>query len=248
MKFILNSLLLVILFSTQLNCESVYDNDVYIIEQSINNYEFREIGTINLRLVKQNQNSAQLQSLSEQQQQQQVQPSQSTNTYHTRIESNDFDQEILNQIKSSKDNSNSLYRLRLCKKFPQAQTKTCFATTFTYLKKLIDSDFKISLAIHQNSNNRPISLSVKTSDSRAASKSKKQFDHLSVLASVQSLRTGQQPDTESYLEKVRKETEQRERSDQGENQSFFSKYWIYIVPFVVIMFLANILNPEASGA
>ena len=244
MHFILlTSILLNLMVSlTPIRGENSIDNDLYGLEQAIEEFEFKEVGSINLRLLKQNQNSAQLQTLNANENIQK----ESTQVYNTRLESNDFDEKIQEQIKSSERVKNALYRLRLCRK---ATASICYASTFTNLYNIIESGFRINLTIHINSNNRPNALSIKTSTPEAAqSPFKKQYNHLVMFTSVQGLKPGQQPDTESYLEKVRKEMEQKEKSESGDNQSFLSKYWIYIVPFVVIMFLANIANPEGAAS
>lgn len=111
----------------------------------------------------------------------------------------------------------------------------------------------LQLTINLGLNNNLNSISIKpwsgkqriggTGDSTRRHKN----DRVTVYASVQSIRQAAGPDTESYLEKLRIEREQKEKSAQSGNESFLSKYWIYIVPFVVIMFLMNIVNPEGGA-
>ena len=67
-----------------------------------------------------------------------------------------------------------------------------------------------------------------------------------LFTSIQNIKQGQIPDSEAYLERVKKEMEQKEKVAQGGNESFLQKYWMYIVPFVVIMFLVNLANPEGQ--
>lgn len=108
------------------------------------------------------------------------------------------------------------------------------------------------LNIHTGLNNNLNSISIKpwsANNKRSSSSSAdRNKDRMIVYASVQNMRPASGPDTESYLEKLRIEKEQKEKAAQGGNESFLSKYWMYIVPFVVVMFLMNIVNPEAGGA
>ena len=68
-----------------------------------------------------------------------------------------------------------------------------------------------------------------------------------MFTTIQSIKQGQPPDSEAYLEKVKKEMELKEKAAQGGGESFIQKYWMYIVPFVVIMFLMNFANPEGAA-
>lgn len=53
------------------------------------------------------------------------------------------------------------------------------------------------------------------------------------------------PDTASFIQKMEREREARERGDTKDNRSFFAKYWMYLVP-VVILLLISATNPEAG--
>lgn len=241
-KFFTYGFLIFLLKTFQIECE-IADNDVYFIEHSIDSFEFKEIGYLNLRLLRQNQNAAQVQTLNSEDELQN-EPKYTTNAqYSTQIDLNKFDQETREQIESKKFSNSSMYRLRLCKKQP---SNKCFASSFTYLKNVIESGWILNLTVHSGASNRVNSISVRTSP--LTTPLKREPDHLTIFVNVQSIKQGQQPDTETYLEKLRIEREHKEKGAQTENQSFLSKYWIYIVPFVIIMFLMSIVNPEAAAA
>lgn len=105
------------------------------------------------------------------------------------------------------------------------------------------------LNIHTGIDNNLNSISIKPWTTPLLTKQRKQSsDRISVYANVQNMRPASVPDTESYLEKLRIEKEQKEKAAQGGNESFLSKYWMYIVPFVVVMFLMSIVNPEGGAA
>ncbi len=244
MKFLPIFAIVIVLLNGCL-CDLPNDSDVYALEQAIDEFDFKEIGSVNLRLIRQNQNTAQLQSLNSEQV---ASPSAATTgqkVYTTKLESEDFDEQVREQIQSSSSSKQAVYRLRLCRK--SATSNVCYASTFTFLKNIINSDFTVYLTIHLNNNNRPNALTIKTLPS-SANPTKIEPSHLTMLASIQGPKPAQQPDTETYLEKVRKEIEVKEKGDQGENQSFFSKYWIYIVPFMVVMLLVNMANPEGTAS
>ena len=234
------------------------DNDVYILEHSIDTTsDFKEIGKLNLRTIRQNQNSAQFQSMTshDESSDENRYASVSANLFVTRVESNDFDADTQEQLAALQDSSeHTLYRLRLCKK---GGSKACFTSTFTYLRSVLDARMRLNLTIYTGVNNYLNSISIKTwpavADAKETASVKRTLgvnampNHLELFVCIQNIRQAMGPDTETYLDKVKKEMEQKEKSAQGGNESFLSKYWIYIVPVVIIMFLMNLANPEGAG-
>ncbi|XP_015605581.1 ER membrane protein complex subunit 10 [Cephus cinctus] len=59
--------------------------------------------------------------------------------------------------------------------------------------------------------------------------------------------SGPVPDTASYIQKLEREREARERGETKDNRSFLAKYWMYIVPAVIFVVLTSATNPEAAG-
>jgi len=222
--------------------------DIYWLEHAIDTNDFKEIGNLNLKLIKQNQYAAQFQSYNSEYEQNADEFTRAAH-YSTQLESNPFDPSTRQELKHAHDtNNNSFYRLRLVKKQLNSQNVVYVTSSFTYLKYLIESEFTVNLTLNTGFTSRLNSISIKTTPvlNPENPKSILDFDYLTIYASVQNIKPGQQPETEVYLEKVKKELEQKEKGAQGENQSFFAKYWIYIVPFVVVMFLMNLVNPEGG--
>jgi len=54
------------------------------------------------------------------------------------------------------------------------------------------------------------------------------------------------PDTASFLQKVEREREAREREVVRDHRTFFAKYWMYIVPAVLILFITGAANQEPA--
>lgn len=55
------------------------------------------------------------------------------------------------------------------------------------------------------------------------------------------------PDTASFIQKLEREREARERGETKDNRGFFAKYWMYIVPVVILVLISGATNPEAGG-
>ncbi|CAK9801154.1 ER membrane protein complex subunit 10 [Anthophora quadrimaculata] len=59
---------------------------------------------------------------------------------------------------------------------------------------------------------------------------------------------GPVPDTATYIRKLEREREARERGEAKDNRSFLARYWMYIVPALIFVVLSSATNPEAGGA
>ncbi|XP_041972830.1 ER membrane protein complex subunit 10-like [Aricia agestis] len=54
------------------------------------------------------------------------------------------------------------------------------------------------------------------------------------------------PDTASYIQKLEREREAREKGEFKDNRSFLAKYWMYIVPIAIFVMISGAANPEAA--
>lgn len=64
---------------------------------------------------------------------------------------------------------------------------------------------------------------------------------------VKHMELGPVPDTATYIQKLEKEKEARERGETQDNRSFLAKYWMYIVPVVIFVLLSGAANPEGAA-
>ncbi|XP_044184190.1 ER membrane protein complex subunit 10-like [Acropora millepora] len=58
--------------------------------------------------------------------------------------------------------------------------------------------------------------------------------------------TGQLPDTQTYIQKMEREKREKATGKTQDNRSFLAKYWMYIVPVVIVMMLSS-QPPENQG-
>ncbi|XP_015925885.1 ER membrane protein complex subunit 10 [Parasteatoda tepidariorum] len=61
------------------------------------------------------------------------------------------------------------------------------------------------------------------------------------------LANGPSPDTLTYIQRLEQEKAEKARGEQGDNRSFLAKYWMYIIPFVIFVFISGAGNPEGQG-
>jgi hypothetical protein len=237
--------------------ENISDNKYPSRLEDVDFSEFKEICKLNMRKIRENQNTLQLKNM----------PSydkstdgnryitESKNDFSTKIKSNDFDADTFSQLlnfKTNKDNyrgqNSTLYRLRLCRK--ESTQKICFTSTFTYLKNVIDSNMRINLNIYTGLNNCVNSMSIKTlsawqgdKDSRKNLKKNDLSNHLKLLVHMQNIKTAVGPDTKSYLDRVKRETEAKEKSAQAGPEYSAATFWAYVIPgFIMYMYLRNQMN------
>jgi len=63
---------------------------------------------------------------------------------------------------------------------------------------------------------------------------------------VQHMESGPAPDTASFIQRIEEEKLAKQRGDTKDNRSFFAKYWMYIVPFVLVLVMSG-GSPEGGG-
>ena len=59
---------------------------------------------------------------------------------------------------------------------------------------------------------------------------------------------GPVPDTATYIQKLEREREARERGEAKDNRPYLSKYWMYILFAFIFVVLSSATNPDAGGA
>lgn len=66
--------------------------------------------------------------------------------------------------------------------------------------------------------------------------------------SFKTVEQGPLPDTASYILKLEREREAKERGATQDNRSFLAKYWMYLVPVVFFAILSGTTNGENAAA
>lgn len=69
----------------------------------------------------------------------------------------------------------------------------------------------------------------------------------STVVTLKAIEQAPVPDTAGFVQKLEKEREARDRGETKDNRSFLSKYWMYIVPAVILLLISGVTNPEAPA-
>ncbi len=144
-----------------------------------------------------------------------------------------------------------VYRVRIATRSPQDPSANAhYVSAFVKACSLYESRLMDTLTLHMDSHGFLIGLSVNTQTPYCVSQTVNsdtipdQF-----TSSVELINTvqGPSPETQSYVEKMEKDKADKAKGQQQDNRSFFAKYWMYIVPVVLILMFANSVDPNAQG-
>lgn len=147
--------------------------------------------------------------------------------------------------------SGGLYHLRaiLRKKLANGEKSEPLqsSTTITKACSLVASNFADSVIVNLNPVNDFISVNLQTADPECLNDFNprslaRKFD---TSVQVDSGVLGPTPDTATYIKRLEEERQNKLKEGKEDNRSFFAKYWIYIVPAVVILMMFS--GPEQGA-
>ena len=120
---------------------------------------------------------------------------------------------------------------------------------------IIRTGFRDLITVHLDWRSQIVGVSISARSPApkvTGSKSKNQFasaedsDAIKTKVVVQQMESGPQPDTAPFVQKLEEEKLAKQRGDVPDNRSFFAKYWMYIIPVVLVLAM-NSGGPEQGG-
>ncbi|GAB6023304.1 hypothetical protein CHUAL_008108 [Chamberlinius hualienensis] len=138
------------------------------------------------------------------------------------------------------------YRLRI----PIKSNDTVqYVTTYIKACSLYESGLSDILTLHTGVNGELLGISATTTQALCQGKEvpQRNLRYFNTVVEIRPIEIGPTPDTTSFIQKLEKEKADRDKNEQGDNRSFFAKYWMYIVPAVVFMFISQIFSPDPQG-
>ncbi len=109
---------------------------------------------------------------------------------------------------------------------------------------LLHSGLKDVFTLHLDWRDQLVAISSSAEKSVPSSGKAKTFSATRLV--VQRMESGPQPDTAAFIQRVEEEKLAKARGETKDNRSFFAKYWMYIIPFVLFLAMSS-ANPEAQG-
>ncbi|XP_073832817.1 ER membrane protein complex subunit 10 [Musca autumnalis] len=170
----------------------------------------------------------------------------SLNSGLSNIVQKDLSNDEIGKIKSLAA-KNAFYRVKAIVEYPNGVKKTF--TTANKACSIVSSQLndELWIAIDGNGYVNAVTLATsgaETNDCSSAGSltlATKQFN-TDVL--IKHTELAPVPDTASFIQKIEREREARERGEVKDNRGFFAKYWIYIVPVVILLFVSGAANPD----
>ncbi|XP_041366161.1 ER membrane protein complex subunit 10-like [Gigantopelta aegis] len=156
------------------------------------------------------------------------------------------------QKKELKDlaSSDGLYRIRVAVRDSDKQTPDKnYVSTFTKACYIYESALNDQLTVNFDPAGEILGISISTSANSCvgAEVTSANLSNWKTMVEVFQTVSGPTPDTQSYIDKLKREDAEKTKGQQGDNRSFFGKYWMYIVPFVIIMMVMSSAEPQAQG-
>lgn len=151
---------------------------------------------------------------------------------------NDSDIQLLKQLASK----NELYRLKVTVRTLSGK-ETRFLT-FTRACLLVGSKLNDILTLHLDHLDSPFAVNLATTSNNCNS-NELDTSNLTTTVFFRRPESSPVPDTATYIQKMERERDAREKGKSSNNKSMLGKYWMYILPLVIFMMIAGASNPEA---
>jgi len=141
-----------------------------------------------------------------------------------------------------------IYRVRVGR-WSGDGSSTSYVYSFIKACSLYESRLSDVLTIHvdQSGGLIAVTLSSPTPYCTGHAPSLGELGGFNTTVEVQQTVTGPVPDTQAYIQKIEHEKIEKAKGQQGDNRSFFAKYWMYLVPLFLFMMILSNVDPGAQG-
>lgn len=154
---------------------------------------------------------------------------------YNQVELSDQDLDALLEASKSDD----IYHLKVAQRRKKNAQESVIKKTSTIVKScsIISAELSDIITVNLSPSNEFISVNLRTSNQACSSVSEvtdipRKFN-TTVL--VESSSIGPIPDTATYIKRLEEERLNKLKEGKEDNRSFFAKYWVYIVPAVIIL-------------
>ncbi|CAL1276073.1 unnamed protein product [Larinioides sclopetarius] len=143
--------------------------------------------------------------------------------------------------------TDDIYRVKISSKPNDPESSSAFS--FTRACAVYESGLSDTLTIALDQSGLPVGIAISASPPYCTSSVVSDIQLLNFNSSVNivPLVNAPVPDTLTYIQRLEQEKAEKARGEQGDNRSFLSKYWMYIVPFLIFVFISGASSPEGQG-
>jgi len=140
------------------------------------------------------------------------------------------DEDVMDRLKELCE-SDSMYMLRVTSEDGGVPSRT---ETATHACNLVESGMRDVFTVHLDWRNKVVGVSVTPGEA-----SPSQGLGFRSKVQVQHMEPGPQPDTAAFIQRMEQEKLAKERGETKDNRSFFAKYWMYIIPVVLVLAMSG---------
>lgn len=140
---------------------------------------------------------------------------------------------------------NDIYRLRL--QTGSGSSGEDYVTTYTPACGIMSSNLSDHVWIQFDQTGEVMGISLETATSQCVNGDNFSIQDWNTSVEVTQTLLGPSPDTQSYIEKLKREEQERAKGQTEDKRSFLAKYWMYIVPVVLIMMLSGGGDQQGGG-
>uniref|UniRef100_A0A8D8R7D8 ER membrane protein complex subunit 10 n=1 Tax=Cacopsylla melanoneura TaxID=428564 RepID=A0A8D8R7D8_9HEMI len=131
----------------------------------------------------------------------------------------------------------------------QTNKKDIILSTFAKACSMVESKLHDSFNVYLDHNNNVVGVSLLPYENQCSGKHVTDADLAAFRSKMffNAPENGPVPDTLSYIQKIEREREAREKGGPKDNRSFLQKYWMYLVPLAIFLAVSGVANPEAQS-
>jgi len=131
--------------------------------------------------------------------------------------------------------ADAMYMLRVTSEDGAAAAAVTRTETATHACNLVESGMRDVFTVHLDWRNKVVAVSVTPGETSSPS----QGSSFRTKVLVQHMEPGPQPDTAAFIQRMEQEKLAKERGETKDNRSFFAKYWMYIIPVVLVLAMSG---------
>ncbi|BFZ05130.1 hypothetical protein BsWGS_08169 [Bradybaena similaris] len=155
--------------------------------------------------------------------------------------------EEIQQLKSAARNDD-LYRVRIPVK-SSAEGVTTYVASATKACGILESGLHDEITVNFDQSGEVLGVSIRANVPACMGLEVANTNLTTWKTSVEVTTTvaGPTPDTQTYIEKMKRDEQEKLKNQDGDNRSFLSKYWMYIVPVVIMMVIMSSADQQGQG-
>ncbi|CAL1530428.1 unnamed protein product [Lymnaea stagnalis] len=144
--------------------------------------------------------------------------------------------------------SNGLYRIRIPTK-TSGDTPIAFVSSATKACTILESGLEDEITVNFDQSGEVLGVSIRANIPACTGIEMPDANLTTWKTAVEVSTTvaGPMPDTQTYIEKMKRDEQEKLKNQDGDNRTFLGKYWMYIVPVVIMMVIMSSADQQAQG-